>query len=220
MSFEKCNNRCNLEIYFVRHGESYGNVDTEPKPVFKKDNPPLTPEGLRQAEMLAVRFEKGDIDRIFSSSLIRTAQTVQPTAEKLGLNITMLTDLMEVDTSISGADAEETAEKAPLAIPCSPSPVGSVLPCGPEAEECRWLRAKKCIDWFLENFQGQKLLISTHGTFYGYLIKYLLGQEPPESFYIKVRNCSVTHVILTENRAPALNSANDISHLNPYGFGL
>lgn len=216
---EKCNNRRNLEIYFVRHGESYGNVDVEPKPEFKKDNPPLTSEGLRQAELLAFRFEKGDVDRIFASSLIRTAQTVHPVAHKLGLNIHILPDLMEVDTSIRGADAEEFAAKTPLAVEGAVPPVGSVLPDGPEDEESRRLRAKKCIDYFLENFEGEKILVATHGTFYGYLMKYLLGQQLPEAFYIKVRNCSVTHVILTEGRAPALNSANDISHLNPYGFG-
>lgn len=28
-------NRKDMEIFFVRHGESYGNVETEPKPQFK-----------------------------------------------------------------------------------------------------------------------------------------------------------------------------------------
>lgn len=216
---KKCNNRCNLEIYFVRHGESYGNVEIEPKPDFKKDNPPLTPNGLNQAQMLAVRFEKGDIDCIFASSLIRTAQTVHPVAEKLGLDIHILPDLMEVDTTISGADDEEYRQKAPLVVIGENLTAGSVLPCGPENEESRWLRAQKCIDYLIETCRGKKILVATHGTFYSYLIKYLLGQQPPEEFYIKVRNCSITHVILTEGRAPALNTANDISHLNPYGFG-
>ena len=205
-------NRKDMEIFFVRHGESYGNVEIEPKPQFKTDNPPLTPEGLRQAEMLANRFEKGDIDRIFSSALIRTAQTVHPTAEKLGLPITMLPDLNETDTRIVSADEEEISAKTPLAIPFR----GEAVPVGEESVEQRLVRARRCMD-FLLSFEGEKLLVATHGTFYRSLMRCALGLCEEEPFYFKVRNCSVTHIIFSRDRIPAVNAANDISHLNPYG---
>ncbi len=215
----ECNNRRNIEIFFVRHGESYGNVDLQPPEPYAKDDPPLTPQGLRQAELLARRFEKGDIDCIISSSLIRTAQTVMPTAEKLGLPIIMIPDFNETDTESCGALPEVIKAKAPLAKPCTaePTPPGGRIYIGKETQEEKALRAKRCIDWLLDNYEGKRILVATHGTFYSYLIRYAFNLELPELFYIKVRNCSVTHVIFTEGRAPALNTANDISHLNPYG---
>lgn len=205
-------NRKDMEIFFVRHGESYGNVELDNVPEFKTDNPPLTPNGLRQAELLANRFAKGDIDRIFSSALIRTAQTVQPVAEKLGLHVTMMPDLNETDTRIVSADEEEILQKAPNAIPFK----GECEPVGFESEEKRLERAKRCME-FLLGFEGEKLLVATHGTFYRSLMRCTLGMCEQEPFYFKVRNCSVTHIIFSREKIPAVNAANDISHLNPYG---
>ena len=102
------------ELLFIRHCESYGNLDfAENAPVYHPDDPPLTPLGLRQARALSSRFEKGDLDRVYCSSLIRTVQTVYPTAEKLGMSFDLLPQLMEYGTGLDMTDRDRLREHYP-----------------------------------------------------------------------------------------------------------
>ena len=85
----------NLVISFVRHAESCGNVGIPYLQDYQKDDPPLSPAGLLQAEWLADSGFLSDADRIFSSTLVRAVETAYPTAEKLKKPIILLSDLME-----------------------------------------------------------------------------------------------------------------------------
>ena len=59
-------------IILVRHGETRGNIDDKAQGHFDAQ---LTDLGLRQAEALAHRLEKIDIDAVYSSDLIRAVDT-------------------------------------------------------------------------------------------------------------------------------------------------
>ena len=59
-------------IIMVRHGETRGNIDDKAQGHFDVR---LTELGLRQAEALAHRLENVDIDAVYSSDLIRAADT-------------------------------------------------------------------------------------------------------------------------------------------------
>ena len=59
-------------IIMVRHGETRGNIDDKAQGHFDVR---LTDLGLRQAEALAHRLEKIDIDAVYSSDLIRAVDT-------------------------------------------------------------------------------------------------------------------------------------------------
>ena len=67
-----------MYLYFVRHG----------KPDYETDT--LLPEGVRQAESAARRLSYSGIDRIYSSPMGRAQETARPTAELLGLPVTVL----------------------------------------------------------------------------------------------------------------------------------
>ena len=65
-----------LDLYLVRHGESFGNTGGDKD--FTDDrrfDPPLTPRGERQAQLLAEYFSALPIDAIFSSGLRRSVHT-------------------------------------------------------------------------------------------------------------------------------------------------
>lgn len=62
-----------MNLYFVRHGQSEGNVANIHQP---KDSP-LTEKGLRQAEAVGERFKHGSLDIIFSSPFKRAKQTAE-----------------------------------------------------------------------------------------------------------------------------------------------
>ena len=65
-------------LYIIRHG----------KPDYETDS--LLPEGKHQAEQVSLRFLRSGLDRIYSSPMGRAQETAAPTAEKLGLPVTVL----------------------------------------------------------------------------------------------------------------------------------
>lgn len=205
------------ELLFIRHCESYGNLDfAENAPVYHPDDPPLTPLGLRQARALSSRFEKGDLDRVYCSSLIRTVQTVYPTAEKLGMSFDLLPQLMEYGTGIDMTDRDRLREHYPLAVIRFPEGGGY----GGESEAEARKRAESAVDLILsETKPGERVAVVTHGSIMGFFIRYLLGITQPEPFRWIFDNCGVTDIILKaegSGEKPRLACANDRAHL----FGL
>lgn len=205
-----------LEITFVRHAQSWGNISADNKPDYHPDDPPLTPKGLEQAKLLSNRFEKGDLDKIFSSSLVRTAQTVHPTAEKLGLSVKMIPDLMEIETAIKGTDPEIVKELAPTAIPNTgdDTPTGGPLILGMETTDELVKRAERCLDYLFDVCNdGEKILVASHAAFFGYLVRCSLGIKLPETFCWIVENCGIVQIRFRKDDIPILIKAGDVSHL-------
>ena len=206
------------QIVFIRHGESCGNVGLATPEGFHPDDPPLTENGLRQAQKLTACFEKGEIAHIYASPLTRTVQTVYPTAEKLGLKIELLPDLMEVDTRIAGCEREMLERDFPLAIPCTSEPTptgGTLLLSGNETPQALTARAKRCIDYIRNRYNnGETVIVVSHGTYFGYLIRECLEIVCGETFNWEVDNCSATCVVLRKDgRKPLLRTANYTTHL-------
>lgn len=203
-----------LDLYFVRHAESLGNAGL-PYPGFHIDDPPLSDHGLLQARALAARFAPGDLDHIYASTLVRTCQTVQPTAEKLGMRIKLLPELMEFGTEGCGTPPDKIRALAPAA-----------------AEEAQRIhlerkdytlfgedfdaaekRAEFAVRFFLDTYSnGERILVASHGTFFGYLLRASLGMRLPEPFAWQVDNCAVTGIRFRRDDVPILLCANDISH--------
>ncbi|MBR3768400.1 MAG: histidine phosphatase family protein [Clostridia bacterium] len=203
-------------ISFVRHGESCGNVGIPYEPEFQTDDPPLSPRGIIEAQKLGKSSVTDSVDRIFSSTLIRAVQTAYPTAEKLNKEIILLSDLMEVGTRIAGADINTLKNNYPLARIClsEPTPSGGLLLLGNETAELTALRAKRCIDYiFSVANEGEHILVVSHGTYFGYLLRAALGLSLPESFCWQVDNCSMTRVIFRKDALPKLSFTNYTGHL-------
>ncbi|HBH78856.1 MAG TPA: hypothetical protein DDY39_03420 [Nitrospira sp.] len=71
-------------IYLVRHGESQLNLE---KRVSGQFDTPLSQEGIRHSQMLAVRLLGVPLTGIYTSALGRTVETARPTAAMHGLLI-------------------------------------------------------------------------------------------------------------------------------------
>ncbi|OGZ30305.1 MAG: hypothetical protein A2931_02060 [Candidatus Niyogibacteria bacterium RIFCSPLOWO2_01_FULL_45_48] len=67
-------------IYFIRHGESEGNVSDIRLP----ETSPLTELGRKQAEYAAKRAAKLPIDAMFASTMVRAQETARIISEKTG----------------------------------------------------------------------------------------------------------------------------------------
>lgn len=210
----------NFVITFVRHAQSLGNVGIKYEDEYHCDDPPLSPHGFLQAEALGKSAITDGIDRIYASSLIRAVQTAYPTAEKLNKEVILLPDLMEIGTEISGTDLSRLEKDYPLAAPCvsEPTPTGGKLLLGKENPVSLAERAKRCMDFFSETAQeGEHIMVVSHGSFFGYLIRAALGIDLPETFCWQVDNCCVTRVIYRKDAIPKLSVANYVGHLYDTG---
>ena len=79
------------EIYLVRHG-----VCDNSHTMLGQSDPPLTEEGLAQAELLAKGLAQRGVERIVASPLRRAVQTAQAIADNTGIEIEIDTRLKEI----------------------------------------------------------------------------------------------------------------------------
>ena len=70
-------------VYFVRHGQSEGNV----APVFQPPDSPLNERGILQAREIADRVSKISFETLISSPLPRTKETAEAIARATGKSI-------------------------------------------------------------------------------------------------------------------------------------
>ncbi|MDP2703770.1 MAG: histidine phosphatase family protein [bacterium] len=74
------------KIYFVRHGESEGNV----KPIWQGSDSPLTEKGRAQAVFTAHRCAKFPVEVVLSSALRRARETAEIIVAKTGAPLEVL----------------------------------------------------------------------------------------------------------------------------------
>ena len=208
-----------VQIIFVRHGESYGNIGLPTPEGYSEEDTPLTEYGLKQAQALADYWFDGiEIAHIYASPFSRTIQTIYPTAQKLGKSIELLPDLLEYGSTTAGCEAEKIARDFPLAIPCTAklSPAGGTLTLPvPESRVQAQLRAKRLIGYIKSIYSsGETVIVSTHGTFFSYLVRAALNADGENCFNSQIDNSAVTVVALRRNEPPLLRTANNTSHLN------
>jgi len=72
-----------MKIYFVRHGESEGNIG----PLVQGPEEPLTQDGVKQAEFVAKRFVSLSVDTIISSPEVRAKTTAEILANKINKSV-------------------------------------------------------------------------------------------------------------------------------------
>lgn len=72
-------------LYAIRHAEKES----------EGDDPPLTEEGMARAEALAARMTDVPLSAVYATDLLRTQQTVAPTAEAHGLPVRIDVDSEE-----------------------------------------------------------------------------------------------------------------------------
>ncbi|WP_162178616.1 histidine phosphatase family protein [Deinococcus marmoris] len=85
-------------LFLARHGQTTGNVAGVLRGVDSQHDE-LTAEGHAQAQALARKLAALNLDspRVYASTYIRTQQTAAPVAELLGVPVTVLDGIQEID---------------------------------------------------------------------------------------------------------------------------
>lgn len=100
-----------VEIILIRHGVTLWNVQARIQGI---SDIGLSPEGLRQAELLAKNFPFDKVDAVYSSDLSRAKTTAQFVADKFNLPVQTTTGLREVDFGIWEGKSFSDLEKYEL----------------------------------------------------------------------------------------------------------
>ncbi|MEZ5384659.1 MAG: histidine phosphatase family protein [Prosthecobacter sp.] len=83
------------QLYFIRHGE----VEEKYHKVFggSRIDMALSPLGQKQAQAVAGWLKDVNLDKIYSSPMLRVQQTLGPTAQQRGIEPVLMSGLREVD---------------------------------------------------------------------------------------------------------------------------
>ncbi len=150
-----------MRLILVRHGESKSN---EGNRFTGQGDVPLSALGEKQAENLKdYILQNYQIDRIYSSSLIRAYNTVKPIAEALNLSIIKVPELKEID----GGKWEEQKiadleRDYPVEYKLWRENVGLARCTGGESMADLRARALPALQKIAEENEGKTVLIGTH----------------------------------------------------------
>lgn len=200
-------------IILIRHGETdwnlagrwQGNTDI-----------PLNDTGRQQARMLARRLKanRWPIDAIYSSDLLRAAETAQIAAEKLHLPVQLDAQWRERGLGIlEGLTRREISEKYPYMV------LPRTFIEAPESESYASLKRRVvlALEEILRQHDGETVAVVSHSGTLRVLISYIL--ELPEKIYapFSLRGNTGLSRIIIDGELAQLNLLNDTSHIEWLG---
>lgn len=200
------------EVYLVRHGESLGNLENRFLGWTDWD---LTDTGKKQAECVADYFDNVELDKIYSSDLIRAQNTIKPTSLRKNLPINTDKGLRE----IFAGDWEkllftEIYEKYPEVWGYWLSGEGEkiITPNGETVHELLE-RVYAAIEKISKENDGKKLVIALHATplrvFLNKVCKLNLNNLKDTPWAANASVCKVTY----KDGEFTLDFANETCHL-------
>ena len=204
------------ELLLVRHGESAAAVEGVEFPMVDgQGDPPLHPDGERQAVAVADRLQHEDISAIYVTTLQRTAQTAAPLAARLGITPVVAPDLREVHLGEweGGLIRKHMAEGHPLALKMRTEQRWDVIPGAEPADEFR-TRVRRGITDIAARHADQCVVVVSHGGTMGEIISIATGGRA--FAFNGSDNASISHLVVLGD-IWILRRYNDTAHL---GLGL
>lgn len=160
-------------VYFVRHGESTGNVSS----AFQGTDSTLTEEGRQQAGLIADRIKKIEFETLISSPLLRTKETAEAIAAVTGKEIEyadLLVERVKPTRIIGKSKADPEARELCELYERSLYTPGLRAEDGENFDDLS-ARADKVLD-FLTNRLEKTMVVVTHGYFLRFILaRVLLG---------------------------------------------
>lgn len=202
------------DLLLVRHGESMpGQVD-RPFPTWEGHaDPPLAPDGERQAAALADRLIAAQIDAIYVTPLQRTQQTIAPLAAKLGIEPQVEPDLIEVHLGEwEGVTFRIKAEERDaIAVRAFAEQSWEVIP-GAEPTADFEARVRRGVSRIAAAHPDQHVVAVAHGGVIGQILSLATGSQ--RFAFVGADNASISQIVVDGQRW-ILRRFNDTTHLDP-----
>jgi len=202
------------EVLLVRHGASQAAVRGEPFELLEGHaDPPLAPEGERQAEAVGARLATDPPDALFVTPLRRTAQTAAPLVAATGLEPEVVSDLREVNLGAweGGELRIRTAQGDPLVGRIFAEQRWDVIPgaepMGEFAERCR----AGLLHVVRRTGPQRRAAAVVHGGVIGELCRQATGAL--RLAFVHAENASISRIVVFGDGRWLLRGFNDTAHL-------
>lgn len=198
------------KIFLIRHGETewnktgrlQGNSDTH-----------LSPEGIRQAQLLAAHVPFHHINAVYASDLQRAVDTAKILAAKFNLPVTTTPGLRETNFGDwEGRIISELLEESPDAFGNFFIKPDKVKP--PDGEtflECQ-ARVMNALDEIVADHDGQRIIVVCHGAAIRLIICAALDIAIRKMWAIHQFNTAL-NVLTFENGLFSVEVMNNTAHL-------
>ncbi len=148
-------------ILFVRHGQA--DFPQDRLYCDEREDPPLTAEGLLQAQRAAALLEGQSIDAIYSSPMQRTRTTAEQIAARCGARVIFDPKLKERPFGIwDGLYFDAIARDYPEQFQAWKKDPVSFVPEGGEPIHAHMERVKMAIRQIVENHRGRRIAVVSH----------------------------------------------------------
>jgi len=194
----------------VRHGQSTWNREHR---IQGQLDPPLSPEGLRQAELLGVRLAGRELAGFYASDLKRAFETAQAIGALVRVQPEAMTSLREIYLGEwEGLRTEEIEQRFPEAWAAwVEEPDWDVVPGGEGAANFE-TRVASALDEIFRRHQHGDVLVVTHGGVIQVALHRVVGRPSRGLFPFKIQNASITLLEKRDGRM-LVGGVNDIAHL-------
>jgi probable phosphoglycerate mutase len=203
------------EVVLVRHGASAAAVPGEPfESLEGQSNPPLAPEGARQAQAVAARLAHEPFAGLFVTPLRRTAETAAPLAAATGHEPVVVPELREVRLGEweGGELRIRAAQRDPLFFEVIEAERWDAIPGAEPAEEFAE-RVRIGLSKVIEAVgPGAVAVAVVHGGVIGELARQATRSRP--FAFVHSDNASITRLVVFAGGRQLLRSFNDVAHLS------
>jgi 2,3-bisphosphoglycerate-dependent phosphoglycerate mutase len=158
-----------LDVILLRHAEAVTGAGWKDR----DDERPLSDAGSRAARELAEELDPYGLTAIYSSPMPRAQQTVEPLAQRRGMEVTLLPDLRERDTSAVARTEWMAHLERSWTNP-------DYEPPGSETGRAAQRRALRVLDLLRAHYpDGGRVLVASHGNLIALMLQAL---EPAVDF--------------------------------------
>lgn len=225
-------NEIMLELYIIRHGQTFGNLGKSSDGMSFADihDPILTPKGQHQAEKLGERFSNYPFDAVFASGLRRAMQTateiIKKQPENGAKNIIvhpLLSENSGTEEEYSGISFSEAEKMFPLVTLADGfNKNGRIISFTKGWSDSQQLkRAEKVLSYIKNRYNnGAKVAVVAHAAFNTFLFHSALGLDPEKVIFDPhFLNTGVTKIVFFKEGTGRYNIdvqlvyQNDLSHL-------
>ncbi len=208
-------NRMSTDIYLVRHGQTYGNIEQR---WCGHSETALTSLGIAQAQAAGRRLASIGLTAALSSDLSRAADTARHALNGRAIDHALDAGLREMHygdwEDLPGADVEkQNPERLREFFFCRTS--------APNGETIAALRQRTSASFWraVELHRGGKVLMVSHGNAMMALVAELLKLPLEATWCFQFENASITKLNVSRSGRLTVHSVNDAGHLESLAPG-
>jgi probable phosphoglycerate mutase len=199
------------DLYLIRHGQTATN---RARVIQGWDHEPLNAHGRWQAERAGERLAKAGLVALYASPLRRASETAELIGRAVGLDITVVDGLREMDTGrASGLHGAQFMVRHPrLWWAWLRDDAGLAFPGG-DTLSAFYNRAAETIGALVAKHAGQAVAVVAHGGVISGYLSLLLRGRGSNRFALRLRHGAICHQRWREGALLEVLAFNDTSHL-------